>query len=78
MWKQKWYYSRLYKRERKIFFESLDSRKITYNKKNTLEKYSIFLFRKSEKIVNKITLVNENKDILSNDKIAADKINTKM
>lgn len=78
MWKQKWYCSRLYKRERKIFFESLDSRKITYNKKNTLEKYSIFLFRKSEKIVNKITLVNENKDILSNDKIAADKINTKM
>ena len=28
--------------------------------------------------MNKITLVNENKDILSNDKIAADKINTKM
>ena len=72
--KQKNYCSRLYKRERKSFFESIDSSKITDNK--TFWKNIQPFFSEKRKIVNKITLVNENENILSNDKVVADEINS--
>ena len=72
--KQKNYCSRLYKRERKSFFESIDSSKITYNK--TFWKNIQSFFSEKRKTVNKITFVNENEDILSNDKVVADEINS--
>ena len=72
--KQKKCCSRLYKRERKIFFESIDSSKITDNK--TFWKNIQPFFSEKRKTVNKITLVNKNEDILSNDKIVADEINS--
>ena len=70
--KQKNYCSRLYRRNRKSFFESMDSSKITDNK--TFWKNIQPFFSEKRKSVNKITLVNENEDILSNDKGAADEI----
>ena len=72
--KQKKYCSRLYKRERKSFFESIDSSEITDNK--TFWKNIQPFFSEKRKTVNKITLVNENEDILSNDKVVADEINS--
>ena len=72
--KHKNYCSRLYKRERKSFFESIDSSKITDNK--TFWKNIQPFFSEKRKTVNKITLVNENEDILSNDKVVADEINS--
>ena len=72
--KQKNYCSRLYKRERKSFFESIDSSKITDSK--TFRKNIQPFFSEKRKTVNKITLVNENEDILSNDKVVADEINS--
>ena len=71
--KQKNYCSRLYKRERKSFFESIDSSKITDNK--TFWKNIRPFFSEKRKTVNKITLLNENEDIRSNDKVVADEIN---
>ena len=71
---QKNYYSRLYKRERKSFFGSIDSSKIIDNK--TFWKNIQPFFSEKRKTVNKITLVNENEDILSNDKVVADEINS--
>ena len=72
--KQKNYCSRLYKRERKGFFESIDSSKITDNK--TFWKNIQPFFSGKRKTVNKITFVSENEDILSNDKVVADEINS--
>ena len=72
--KQKNYCSRLYKRERKSFFESIDSNKITDNK--TFWKNIQPFFSEKRKTVNKITLVNENEAILSNDKVVAGEINS--
>ena len=72
--KQKNYCNRLYKRERKSFFESIDSSKITNNK--TFWKNIQPFFSEKRKTVNKITLVNGNEDILSNDKVVADEINS--
>ena len=72
--KQKNYCSRLYKRERKSFFESIDSSKMTDSK--TFWKNIQPFFSEKRKTVNKITLVNENEDILSNDKVVADEINS--
>ena len=68
------HYSRLYKWEQKNFFESLDSSKIIDNK--TVWKISQPFFSRKWKTVDKITLVNENEDILSNDKVVADEINS--
>ena len=70
--KQKNYCSRLYKRERKSFFEGIDSSKITDNK--TFWKNIQPFFSEKRKTVNKMTLVNENEDIASNDKVVADEI----
>ena len=39
-------------------------------------KYSTFRFKKKWKAVNKISLVNENEDLLSNYKVVADEINS--
>ena len=72
--KQKNYCSRLYKRDGKSFFESIDSSKITDNK--TFWKNIQPFFSEKRKTVNKITLVNENEDNLSNDKVVADEINS--
>ena len=72
--KQKNYCSRLYKRQRKILFESIGSSKISDNK--TFWKNIQPFFSEKRKTVNKITLVNKNEDILSNDKIVADEINS--
>ena len=72
--KQKNYCSRLYKRERERFFESIDSSKIADNK--TFWKNIQPFFSEKRKTVNKITLVNENEDILSNNKVVADEINS--
>ena len=70
--KQKNYCSRLNKRERKSFFESIDSSKITGKK--TFWKNNQPFFSEKWKTVNKITLVNENEDVLSNGKVVADEI----
>ena len=70
--KQKNYCSRLNKRERKSFFESIDSSKIT--DKKTFWKNNQPFFSEKWKTVNKITLVNENEDVLSNGKVVADEI----
>ena len=64
------YCSRLYKRERKSYLESIDSSKTTDNK--TFWKNIQSIFSETRKTVNKITFVNENGDILSNDKVVAD------
>ena len=64
----------MYKRERKSFFESIDSSKMTDSK--TFWKNIQPFFSEKRKTVNKITLVNENEDILSNDKVVADEINS--
>ena len=58
----------------KVFFESIDSSKINDNK--TFWKNIQPFFSEKQKTVNKITLVNENEDILSNDKVVADEINS--
>ena len=71
--KQKNYCSSLYKQERKSFFESIDSSKITENK--TFWKINQHFFSEKRKLVKKITLVNENEDIMSNDKVVADETN---
>ena len=52
----------------------IDSSKITDNK--TFWKNIQPFFSEKRKTVNKITLVNENEDILSNDKVVADEINS--
>ena len=73
--KQKNYCSRLYKRERKKFFwKPRDSSKITDNK--TFWKNFQPFFSEKRKNVNKITLVNENEDTLSINKVVADEINS--
>ena len=54
--------------------ESLDSSKITDSK--TFWKNSRPFFSEKRKTVNKITLVNENEDIRSNDKVVAYEINS--
>ena len=56
------------------FFESIDSSKITDNK--TFWKNIQPFFSEKRKSVNKITLVNENEDILPNGKEVADEINS--
>ena len=71
---QKNYCKRLYKRERKSFLESLDSSKVTDNK--TFWKNIQPVFSEKRKTVEKITLVNENENIMSNDKVVDDKINS--
>ena len=52
----------------------IDSSKITDSK--TFWKNIQPFFLEKRKIVNKISLVNENEDILSNDKLVADEINS--
>ena len=59
---------------RKSFFESIDSSKMTDNK--TVCKNIQPFFSEKRKTVNKIRLVNENEDILSNDNVVADEINS--
>ena len=56
-------------RAKKEFFDSLDSRKITDNK--TFWKNIQPFFSEKWKTVNRITPVNENEYILSNDKVGA-------
>ena len=59
---------------KKSFFEGIDSSKITDNKifwKNVQP-----FFSEKRKTVKKITLVNENEDILSNDKVVANEMNS--
>ena len=56
-------------RAKKNFFDSLDSRKITENK--TCWKNIQPFFSEKRKTVNRITLVNGNEDILSNNKVGA-------
>ena len=63
--KQKNYYSRSYKKERKTFFNSLKVSNITGNK--MFQKNVQPIFSENLKIVNKITLIGDNK--ISNDKL---------
>ena len=56
-------------RANKKFFDSLNSRKITENK--TFWKNIQSFFSEKRKTINRITLVNENEDILSNNKVGA-------
>ena len=60
-------------REKKVF-ESIDSSMITGNKKfwKNIQPF----FSEKRETVNKITLANENEDILPNDKVVADEINS--
>ena len=72
--KHKNYCNRLYKRERKSFFGSLGSSKINDNK--TIWRNIRPFFSEKRKTFNKITFVNENEDILFNDKVVAEEINS--
>ena len=71
--KQKNYCSRLYKRERKTFFNNLKVSNITDNKifwKNIQP-----IFPENRKVANKITLVGDNENIISDDKLLSVELN---
>ena len=71
--KQKNYCSRLYKKECKKFFSNLDSSKICDNK--TFWKTVQPFFSEKRKITNKITLVDEDETVLSDDKLISKELN---
>ena len=64
---QKKYCSRLYRKERKTFFKNLKVSNITENK--TFWKNIQPIFSENRKVANKITLVGDNKNIISGDMI---------
>ena len=72
--KQKNYCSKLYKKERKAFFSNLNSSNICDNK--TFCKYIQPFFSEKRKISNKITLVDDNDVIVSDDQSISEKLNT--
>ena len=71
--KQKNYCSRLYKKERKAFFSNLKVSNITDNK--TSWKNIRPIFSENRKVANKITLVGDNENIISDDKLVSEELN---
>ena len=70
---QKNYCSKLYKKERKAYFDKINPQKVSGNKsfwKNTQS-----LFSENWKIRNKITLVNENENITSEEYLVSEELN---
>ena len=70
--KQKNYCSRLYKKERKTFFNNLKVSNITDNK--TCCKNIQPIFSENHKVANKITLVWDNENIISDDKLVSEEL----
>ena len=70
--KQKNYCSRLYIKERKTFFNNLKISNITDNK--TFWKNIQPIFSENCKVTNKITLVGDNENIISDDKLVSERI----
>ena len=70
--KQKNYCSRLYKKEPKKFFSNLDSSKICDNKAfwKTIQPF----FSEKRKITNKITLVDEDETVISDDQLISEEL----
>ena len=71
--KQKNYSNRLYKKELKTFFKNLKVSSITDNK--TFWKNIQPIFSENRKIANKITLVGDNENIISDDKLVSEELN---
>ena len=71
--KQKNYCSKLYKKERKAFFSNLNPSNICDNK--TFWKYVQPFFSEKRKISNKITLVDDNDTIVSDDQSISEELN---
>ena len=72
--KQKNYCSKLYKKERKAFFSNLNPSNICDNK--TFWKYVQPFFSEKRKISNKITLVDDNDTIVSDDQSISEELTT--
>ena len=71
--KQKNYCSRLYKKERKKYFESLDPRRISDNK--SFWKNIQPFFSEKRKISNKITLVDNKENTIFDDHLVSEELN---
>ena len=71
--KHKNFWSRLYKKERKKYFNTLDVNKTTDNK--AFWKNIQLLFYENRKFVNKITLEDSEKNILSEDTLVSEELN---
>ena len=71
--KHKNFCSRLYKKERKKYFDTLDVNKITDNK--AFWKNIQPLFSEKRKFTNKITLEDSKKNILSDDTLISEELN---
>ena len=71
--KQKNYCSRLYKKERKKYFESLDPRRISDNK--SFWKNIQPFFSEKRKISNKITLVENKENAVFDDHLVSEELN---
>ena len=71
--KQKNFCMKLYKKERRKYFESLDPSKIVDNK--TFWKNTHPLFSAKRKIANKVTLVSKENKIISEDSLVSEEIN---
>ena len=71
--KQKNNCSCLYKKERKIFFNNLKVSNITDNK--TFWKNIQAIFSENRNVANKITLVGDNENIISDDKLVSEELN---
>ena len=63
----------MYKKERKKFFSNLDSSKICDNK--TFWKTIQPFFSEKRKITNKITLVDEDETVISDDQLISEELN---
>ena len=72
--KQKNYCSKLYKKERKPFFSNLNPTNIRDNK--IFWKYIQLFFSEKRKLSNKITLVDDNDTIVSDDQSISEELNT--
>ena len=70
---QKNYCSLLYKKERKTFFNNLKVSNITNNK--AFWKNIQPIFSENRKVANKITLVGDNENIKSDDKLVSGELN---
>ena len=71
--KQKNYCSRLSKKESKMFFSNLDLSKICDNKTfwKTIEPF----FSEKRRITNKLTLVDEDETVISDDQLMSEELN---
>ena len=71
--KHKTFCSRLYKKEHKKYFDTLDVNKITDDK--TFWKNIQFLFSEKRKFANKITLEDSKENIVPDDTLVSEELN---